>query len=220
MNPPSNYAIGTNKVKVKPGSSFDSAAICGPISTCGSLPVKLISFNAQSSGNAVLLNWKTASELNNSHFDVQRSLDFKTWETIGQVKGNGTSYVINSYNYLDPNPFKPLTYYRLKQNDYDGMFEYSPVKMLKSQWADEIINLFPNPAKESITVSFNTPEQGDQLNFLVTDIAGRVLIKKTVDAKPNSIFNESIDISELDNGIYHIHIENDFMQKTVKFIKI
>lgn len=92
------------------------------------LPVKLVQFRATSMGNnTVQLDWATALELNNDYFEVQRSNDARDWQAIGMVYGMGNSTVMNSYSYIDETSVNANTYYRLKQVDYDGAFEYSPI---------------------------------------------------------------------------------------------
>lgn len=88
----------------------------------GVLPVDLIFFEAHEIKNGILLKWATASEINNSHFEIQRSVDGQTFEGIGLVNGYGTTNEYHQYEFLDRVP-KSVNYYRLRQVDYDGKFE-------------------------------------------------------------------------------------------------
>ena len=89
------------------------------------LPVGLMHFTATSDGKIVELDWATATELNNSHFEIQRSEDGESWSVLDEVNGAGFSNEEKNYRYRDVNNVRG--YYRLKQVDLDGAFEYSPI---------------------------------------------------------------------------------------------
>lgn len=89
------------------------------------LPVELISFFGQREEEEVLLNWETASELNNDYFIVERATDENTFTEIGRVTGNGNSSQLNAYLFIDQNPANGNNYYRLKQVDFNGQYEFS-----------------------------------------------------------------------------------------------
>ncbi|MGV3540546.1 MAG: beta strand repeat-containing protein [Rufibacter sp.] len=91
------------------------------------LPVELINFTAQAQGSSIYLTWRTASEMNNQAFTIERSTDTKTWVNIGQVQGAGNSNTIQNYSYKDFSLPAGTVYYRLKQTDYDGQTAYSKV---------------------------------------------------------------------------------------------
>lgn len=97
------------------------------------LPVELTSFTGAVTGNTTELYWQTESEVNNSHFEIQRSSDGIVWETIGVVEGMGDSNVKNAYNFVDNSNYYTRTFYRLKQVDYDGEFEYTNVIAFNSE---------------------------------------------------------------------------------------
>ncbi|GAB4286836.1 MAG: hypothetical protein Kow0098_02530 [Ignavibacteriaceae bacterium] len=143
----------------------------GRVTTASSpLPVELVSFTASVSGNVVLLNWKTASETNNSGFEVQRKKsgvkNLETgWEAIGFVQGYGTTTEPKSYTYTDDlAPLAGLSqtfYYRLKQIDYDGTFEYSEIAEVDINQLKEFAleQNYPNPFNPSTQIRFSLPEQ-------------------------------------------------------------
>lgn len=114
------------------------------------LPVELTYFEANSAGSDVTLEWKTASETNNSHFLIQRRLSSGGFENIGRKAGFGNSYEPHTYTFRDQVQTKGPVYYRLKQVDYDGSFEYSDIRAVEvngKQSALElsITNIYPNP---------------------------------------------------------------------------
>jgi hypothetical protein len=121
------------------------------------LPVTWLNFRAEAEGNDVRLTWSTASESNNEGFDIQRSPDGRDWTTIGFVPGAGTTSEVQNYSYTDDQlavgSWQSAVYYRLKQKDYDGTTDYSPVRVvqLESQGG---IRVFPNPVSEVATIAF------------------------------------------------------------------
>ena len=96
------------------------------------VPVELTKFAAYADGDKVILNWSTATEIDNYGFDIERSIDYKEWQKIGFVEGHGNSNSPKQYSFTDKNPFGGGKFqYRLKQIDTDGKFEYSNVVELE-----------------------------------------------------------------------------------------
>ena len=89
------------------------------------LPVELLSFEGFSQKNSIFLDWSTATEINNDGFYIERSSDIENWEDIDFINGNGTSLEKQFYQYEDQSPLFGANYYRLKQMDFDGKYEYS-----------------------------------------------------------------------------------------------
>lgn len=109
-------------------TGFSTFTINGSSAPNTALPVELIFFSATVNNQKhVILNWATASELNNDFFTIERSIDGLTWEVVEFVNGNGTTPLRNDYNSQDVRPYSGLSYYRLKQTDFDGAFEYSNI---------------------------------------------------------------------------------------------
>ncbi|MCS6833380.1 MAG: T9SS type A sorting domain-containing protein [Flammeovirgaceae bacterium] len=109
------------------------------------LPVILVSFSAKVAGNAVKLFWQTAKEYNNERFEIERSSNGMDFEKIGEVKGAGTTNLLTNYVFVDEKPFNNLSYYRLKQIDTDGHYEYSRVVFVNLNEKAEIKGIYPNP---------------------------------------------------------------------------
>lgn len=91
------------------------------------LPVELIEFNGYLNNQVNILNWVTASEINNDYFTLEKSKSGTYWEEVTKINGAGNTNIITSYEYIDQKPFTPNTYYRLKQTDFDGNSEYSKI---------------------------------------------------------------------------------------------
>ncbi|MGX5858331.1 leucine-rich repeat domain-containing protein [Dyadobacter jiangsuensis] len=160
------------------------------------LPVTLISFNGKSENNQIKLTWKTTSETNNKGFEIERSADARTFEKIGFVDGNGDSKEINTYHFTDLNPLAK-GYYRLKQLDYDGQFEYSKVISVKSDAA--IVKVYPNPAQEYLTISGIAQKQP----FSIIDQNGRVVLEGLVADKGQ------INVKNLAPGRYVVSVNGE-----------
>ncbi|HET8963692.1 MAG TPA: hypothetical protein VFM99_07335, partial [Chitinophagales bacterium] len=112
---------------------------------CFTLPISLLSFTGYAMGYENLLNWSTASELNNDYFDIQKSSNGKDFTTFGKINGAGNSSQTLEYSFIDRTPFPSTTYYRLKQNDFNGHHEYSNIISIAND-ASDYFNVFPNPS--------------------------------------------------------------------------
>ena len=162
------------------------------------LPVDLMYFNASLKNSYAELIWATAMEENNSHFEIQRSLDGQNFEKIAEEPGNGNSMNIIKYQYQDvniPTQDDPI-YYRLKQVDFDGAFEYSPIVYVKSG-EEHMANVYPNPAIDFINVSKN----GYRFSVKILDRNGTI-----VELRENEMDNTQIPVDQLPNGFYIVQI--------------
>jgi hypothetical protein len=112
------------------GGAID--AFIAKFSATGILPVKLIAFNAVLDNKKVNCTWETASEINNNYFAIEKSTDGNHFESIGRVKGKGNTNTNTRYSFIDNNPFTGISYYRLKQTDFDNTYSYSAIKRVGS----------------------------------------------------------------------------------------
>ncbi|MGG7662744.1 T9SS type A sorting domain-containing protein [Dyadobacter sp. BHUBP1] len=157
------------------------------------LPVALVSFEGKSENNQTKLTWKTASETNNKGFEIERSADARRFEKIGFVDGSGDTKEKQFYHFTDLNPLV-TGYYRLKQLDYGGKFEYSKVIAVKA--GTGTLKMYPNPAQTELTV------EGAAENELVsvfTPTGGLVIAGAKLTAG-------KLDVKDLKEGIYTIKI--------------
>ena len=188
------------------------------------LPVNFTSFSSYKDGKNNLLTWSTASEQNNSGFEIQRSTDAVNFEKIGFVKslsatGNSSSRL--DYTFTDYNPVGLRQYYRLKQTDFDGTSKYSAVVLVtrEAPTALQLTHVYPNPSRESLYINTASPTKME-LQLLVIDLRGRVVGKKQVSAE---IGNNGFDIpvAHLASGTYILKVLNSSQQvvATEKFIK-
>ncbi|MCU0359897.1 MAG: T9SS type A sorting domain-containing protein [Bacteroidia bacterium] len=121
------------------------------------LPVELSTFYLQRKNASVQLHWETSSEKSNLYFEVQRSANTEDWQTLTRIEGANTSSIIRQYEYLDKDAPNDLTYYRLKQMDKDGSFQYSTILFADGTETDGIhVSIFPNPVEEELTLKISS----------------------------------------------------------------
>ena len=202
-----------NSVAIRQGTANTATGIIDGIriSTSwanGVLPVKLGDFSAHinSATQSTMLAWNTSSELNNSGFEIERSIDGENFENVGFVKGAGTSNTIRNYKFefnSDESAF-----YRLKQVDFDGNFEYSSVIATTNQLADAVLT--PNPFNNSIQLS----SEGTIQKAEIVDLMGKVVLTKTINSN-----SATINANELLNGIYFIKVYQGETISTKRIIK-
>lgn len=161
------------------------------------LPVELTSFNVENTKSGHWLTWETATELNNSHFEIQWSDNGRDFEKIGEVQGHGTTAIAQSYDFINDNFGTKTNYYRLKQVDFDGKFAYSKVVSISSDEAQEDFVVFPNPATEQINI--RTTGQG---SLQLIDVTGRILKEENING------SWSFDISDVPAGLYYVKMNN------------
>jgi hypothetical protein len=178
------------------------------------LPVLLDQFYAKKDKESVVINWQTLSELNNSHFEVQQSINSKTWKTIGKVEGKGTTNEVQNYAYTDKSPSQGINYYRLKQVDYDGAFEYSFV-VSAEMGKDQAISVFPNPVTDNVVFEFETEQKKGTL-LSVYNMNGQVVRQVRLAENYSKM---ELELSDLVEGIYMVEITNGETHAVERFIK-
>lgn len=173
------------------------------------LPVEMLYFEGNAKGCNNELNWATASEENNSHFIVEYSKDGREFEQLGKVEGAGNSAKVVEYAYTHRNIADAQNYYRLKQVDFDGAYEYSDIVFIKSDCenlAAGNINVYPNPSVGLVKAEITNESGVDKtVEIKVTDALGRVLSQKNVFIQ-TGLNIEEVDLYAYPNGMYMISI--------------
>jgi hypothetical protein len=178
-----------------------------PVFVTPSVPVELVSFNAVSENQGILLNWVTATELNNKEFEIQRSLNGKDFFTLGFVKGNGTTTSPKSYSFLDSPGNSGEYFYRLKQLDFDGTSSYSEIVT-----ADFILNSFglsqnyPNPFNPETVISFSIPDEG-YLNLKIYNILGEQVDILSDGLVSSGSYSIKWNASSFTSGVYFYKLD-------------
>lgn len=171
------------------------------------LPVSFAGFTATFKQSKVLLEWQTASESNNSHFEIEHSSDNKQFIKIGSMPGNGTSSVLHQYH-LATNRFQHGdNFYRIKQVDLDGKHTYSPIAVLNVDLhADQkMLSLAPNPATTFIHLNWKGTA-GTSVYVSFNDFTGRVVWKTTVILKAG---DNRLNLSPLAKGLYVVSVKDE-----------
>ena len=166
------------------------------------LPIDLISFTVICEGPNRLLQWSTVSEVDNSYFTVERSLDAIHWQTIKIVAGAGNSATIQNYSFSDPsqNGQTGYSYYRLEQTDFDGQFKYSPILSATDCKVENTSTLlvYPNPSNGKISLSLNS--EADKVSSIdVFNVLGEKV-------EGSLGFQTGFDLTGKPSGIYFLHI--------------
>lgn len=196
-----------------PGAAY--SGVWGSALSGNPLPIELIEFNAElNKFNEVELRWTTASEINNDYFTVERSADGIYFETIAIVDGAGNSTTNLNYRSLDKYPYYGVSYYRLKQTDFNGDYSYSQIEKIEIK-EDGNWQLYPNPANQSITLVALNELIGDELNQLyIIDLLGQVVKEIKYQQRSEKVIE--IDLGQLAPGNYFIHLGADKPRRFVK----
>ncbi|MDZ4668738.1 MAG: T9SS type A sorting domain-containing protein [bacterium] len=217
LNMASNYHFAVIEYNGNMASSayLNAQALYGNATT---LPVKWLKFNAEKSGSTqATLYWSTASETNNDHFIIERkNKEEMDWENIGKMQGNGNTSVQTNYLFID-NFSKEvlqetLLYYRLKQVDFDGKFEYSKVAILPLKNKEENALLIkPNPFHQELSISFGLYQI---LSYKIYTLNGELVLSKL-----NQLPEIKLNTSDWIPGLYLIELttpEGIFRSKIAK----
>mgnify|MGYP003597335677 CR=1 FL=1 len=171
------------------------------------LPVTFAGFNGRLQGNNVLLDWTTSTEINSSHFEIERSTDGNRFITIGRKTAAGNSSTRQDYSFTDPSLPEGIYFYRLKQVDNDGRFKYSAVIRLRVRTGAELV-LMPNPARQHLQIS----GLANNSNYIIVNAAGK--------QERNGIWNgQSISLEGLAAGMYFLQVQQGDQWIRKPFIK-
>jgi hypothetical protein len=177
------------------------------------LPVNLTTFKGIKNNEGNLLNWSTSSEQDNKHFEIERSSNGTSFEKIGVVSGNGTTSSIHNYSFLDKTPLFKKSYYRLKQVDLDGRFEYSKIIYVNNQ-PSQSYKVLQNPVKDELIIL--APSRfPDKINVQLLDISGRI-IPFSYQLTGNRIYGT---LNAVHAGLYFVRIIDGTEVSSIKILK-
>ena len=211
-----NITVGNDSVKVdyvktylpteENGSRHNKdIAYSYSIGSCSSgLPINLLSINGHNEQNVNIVKWVTSSEINNSHFDIERSEDGIEFAKIGETKSAGNTTVNTNYSFRDKAPFNGTNYYRLKQWDFNGEFQYSKIISIENKSKKQGFTIYPNPAIGNITVQSSTTKTYNR-TVEVVDMIGRKVTSLTLPANQNVI---NINTQNFGNGVYLVRVND------------
>ncbi|HIA06473.1 MAG TPA: T9SS type A sorting domain-containing protein [Flavobacteriales bacterium] len=193
---------------------FDGFSKFGIGSGASPLPIELLYFNAVPNDQMVDVIWTTASEINNDFFTVERSKNGIDFEMLVELPGAGTSNQVLEYSSKDDTPYNGLSYYRLKQTDYDGKYEYSKTVAVNLQEPGKQY-MYPNPAHDLLHIDL-----GDSLSniqVVVESLNGQKVLFYT-GASHSQI--HTLDIKDISAGIYFLRIYSRDKNEVMRFIKL
>lgn len=196
-------------------SFSENIFVLGSGDVANPLPVELVSFTAEAKNGIVQLDWVTASEKDNDFFEIERSFDGESFETIGVVEGNGTVQYEIAYDFIDMYPLNGKSFYRLKQHDYDGNFEYSPIVSINIDVASNL-RLFPNPTTDqAIYLTLDGFHQTQPLHIKIINLQGASMFDQVM--SPDDVYRKALPVKQsLKSGIYIIEVIQGNTQKQVR----
>jgi len=178
----------------------------------GALPVNWVDFTANIQNTSVLLQWKTAREVNNDHFEVERSINGSDYTSIGNKEPDKSINDSKNYQFTDNAPNTGINYYRIKQVDHDGKFSYSRVAMVNFK-VKMGIQITPNPVTDFIMISMDA--NLNPATIRIFDQGGRLVFNKT-----NVVLSPiRISVSHLPKGWYVVETQRKDEKHTQKFFK-
>jgi len=195
-----SFTAGSNIGTSTRGVIIDDLTISQPIV----LSAEMAAFEAEKNKEGILLKWTTASEVKNDYFAIEKSRDGKQWLEIAKVNGAGYSIKMTDYNVQDNKPYDGLSYYRLKQVDFDGQETYSDIVSIEFDYAD-IFSVFPNPAHNSQELIIDS-------KMLVNDLRVKIIDHKGVLIQNSLPILGSISLKEIPPGSYLLSLYSDTEQ--------
>jgi len=180
------------------------------------LPITLQNFTATPKANTTHLHWRTAIELNNDYMAIEHSTDGRRYSEIGRVLGAGTTQEPQDYSFVHETPAQGINYYRLRQVDYDGQYEYhGPVTARFGQAAAEL-HVFPTVSQGELRVRYSGQLQsGAQLSVL--GLQGQVQRSLAWDSKSRQ--RTTLNVSDLPAGLYLLRLQNGREVLSARFVK-
>ena len=215
--------LPSQEIASKNGLTFDGVSTLGQFtigSTGSPLPVELVSFIGNVKDKKVYLKWSTATEVNNYGFEVQRSIQIDKWDVLGFVEGHGNSNSQKEYNFIDTEiSSSGIYYYRLKQIDNDGAYEFSNQIEVNFNVPDnfELSQNYPNPFNPSTTISFNLPKSG-VVTLRVYNLMGEEVKTLVEGYREAGIYKVNFNAEELASGMYLYRLNTNGFTETKKLL--
>lgn len=176
------------------------------------LPLDILSFKGYVDHKNIIVKWITATEVNTSHFSIERSNDGSHFQKIGELNSAGNSFISKNYLFVDPSPATGLNYYRLKQWDLDGQFRFSAIISVDYKSPGAGFKLYPNPASDLIMLQTDDILKND-IQVVVTNLQGEIVLKKDFLMGASSC---TIKTNRLTNGIYFLSVTDNGFNKCFK----
>ncbi len=192
---PISGSVTTGTVTSENAISFSSQDFTLGAVSEDALPVEMLYFEGAEDGGAVLLDWATATEIDNDHFEVQRSQDGRDWEVIGVVNGAGTTVEEQVYDFSDFKPYVGNSYYRLRQVDYDGKFAFTDIILVNVRLEPISLNVYPNPIEDIFTVDIKGINANEETSYSIISLQGAYVGQGILIADEAGRINEQLTLS-------------------------
>ncbi|MFK8045069.1 MAG: T9SS type A sorting domain-containing protein [Crocinitomicaceae bacterium] len=179
------------------------------------LPIDLISFDAKNQGDAALLTWITASEINNDFFELEKSIDGIAWSVINKQNGTGNSSTLLTYNYVDNELINGIQYYRLKQTDFDGQYTYSHIEYINYENNISLGLVYPNPNNGLFDIEIHSSVDTEITSSLYNNIGELVYSSSSELEKGRNTLN--FNLKNYSSGLYYLtlkSLDNEFISQT------
>ncbi len=185
---------------------------------CKKNPIELLTFEGEVLTDGNLLQWITATEIDNDYFTLERSIDGKVFEGIATMESQGNSQNLQSYEFLDRNAPSGVSYYQLRQTDFNGQESVSnTISLQRGERGFEIVRVYPNPAKNEVNINFTISEERT-VDISVYNIEGRVLESLKIESE-KGINEVEINVSDYPIGVYFVRVFDGSTTQTQKIIK-
>ena len=229
--PSSNYTVYDDVAKsvIKGFVQFDGSNASnneywtfGSTDASATLPVELMYFKGDVINTFVKLSWATASETNNDYFTVERSSDGITFEPLTKIGSSGNSNAVNYYEFTDSIPLPLVSYYRLKQTDFDGSYKYHNVITVyfQTNYAEQNLEIYPNPIinNNNIYLKLNSISEDLNIKISISDILGKVLYSNEVLFQAGKTNINILEIGKIPAGVYILNGKSKNINYSKKLI--
>lgn len=209
---------GTITFTLANGSTLSCVYVAGVYQ--GALPVELVSFNAKLKDDQVVLDWITASELDNNYFSIEHSNDGRIFKELDQVKGAGTTNVSQTYQFIDQDLGEGVNYYRLRQVDFNGDESFSSIVQVNKRRDTKVgdLSIFPTIVQNDALLTIDFSGMNESVSTIeIVNISGRVVATYPVNLANG---REEISVDGLTNGMYLIRTTISDRLMTGRFLKL
>jgi Secretion system C-terminal sorting domain len=209
-----NSVPGSNSVNDNFGGCFG-----GIIQNNGSLPIKLSYFSARGENNSkAILNWVTETELNNEYYTIERSQDNKNYKAIAVMMGALTTTLQQSYEYKDNLSgvdMGKVIFYRIKQTDIDGKSSYSPVRTVKFNQKQNMVQVNPNPFVDNVSIKYLSEVSGT-MQVRIVNANGQTVVNRKSGLVKGYNYTAISNLASLAKGLYvvEVMINGELSEKT------
>ena len=214
-------AVSGTLVSNSPVTSFGIFTL-GTTGTANALPVELMNFDATIVDDKVQLDWKTASEINNDYFTIERGADGEYFEAIGTVAGVGNTTNLSTYQFIDEAPLAGTSFYRLRQTDYDGQFKiYDPVSVsFKGMNMDFIVqSVGPNPFSNQLRIDYFSPENSE-LVLVLSGLDGSLTFTDRISVYAGNGSYTTGQLPDMSSGVYILKLmKGEAVLETRKLVR-